>query len=72
MDKIVSNLKYDGHKSLQEEFYEKSLEEAAVQSQKKMHDNKNIEEILNKLESYQRNEEEVDEENESIFKYYKE
>ena len=38
----------------------------------KMQENKNIQDILNKIESAQRNEDEIDQNNVQIFKYYKE
>ena len=38
----------------------------------KMQENKNIQDILNKIESAQRNEDEIDQDNVQIFKYYKE
>jgi hypothetical protein len=52
-------------------YVELSEEDKELSSKKRMEENKRLEDILGKLEQYQREEEDLDEEKVEIFKYYK-
>lgn len=61
----------DQIKTLKDEFTEKSIEENLMETKKKMEQQQSIENILNRLENSQIEEEELNELDPSIFKYYK-
>ena len=71
MAKIVDGIQKGEKKTFQESCLDKAEEEASKKKMKKLEQNKNIEDILNKLENYQQNEEDLNEEDPSIFNYYK-
>jgi CCR4-NOT transcriptional regulation complex NOT5 subunit len=59
------------HRTLKDDFSQKSLEESIIEAKKKLEQNQNLENILSRLEAANADDEEVNELDPSIFNYYK-
>ena len=59
------------HRTLKDNYKEKSLEESIIEAKKKLELNQNLESILSRLEAANAEDDEVNELDPSIFNYYK-